>query len=98
MKLTLVSLILSVFLSLVIISQALPMDYNKRENSIFYLRGEIDGADPSDPRNNVKGADPSDPRNNVKGADPSDPRNNVKGADPSDPRNKNIKSSGQNSK
>ncbi|GES83580.1 hypothetical protein RCL_jg19854.t1 [Rhizophagus clarus] len=78
MKLTLGSLILSVFLSLVIISQALPTDYNKRENSIFYLRGEIDGTDPSDPRNKVKGADPSDPRNKVKGADPSDPRNKIK--------------------
>jgi hypothetical protein len=92
MKLTLVLLIFSAFLSLVIISQAAPTNFNKREISFFYPRDKnaVNGADPTDPRNKgkVKGADPSDPRNKVKGADPSDPRNKVKGADPSDPRNK----------
>ncbi|CAB5186388.1 uncharacterized protein OCT59_008682 [Rhizophagus irregularis] len=85
MKLTLVLLIFSAFLSLVIISQAAPTNFNKREISFFYPRDKnaVNGADPSDPRNGgkVKGADPSDPRNGgkVKGADPSDPRNKIKG-------------------
>ncbi|PKY12331.1 hypothetical protein RhiirB3_423984, partial [Rhizophagus irregularis] len=56
MKLTLVLLIFSAFLSLVIISQAAPTNFNKREISFFYPRDKnaVNGADPSDPRNGGK--------------------------------------------